>query len=69
MKLWIARDLDGALFLYDKEPVKGRRRFNVKMLTHSYRISPSKFPEVTFENSPREVELKLISYGNKEIHN
>lgn len=60
MKLWIARDLDGALFLYDKKPIKGRRRFNVKMFTHSYRISSSNFPEVTFENSPREVEIKLI---------
>lgn len=60
MKLWIARDLDGELFLYDKEPIKGRRRFNVKMFTHSYRISPSNFPEVTFENSPQQIELKLI---------
>jgi hypothetical protein len=60
MKLWIARDLDGALWLYDKEPVKGRKRFNVKMFTHSYRISSSNFPEVTFENSPQQVEIKLI---------
>lgn len=60
MKLWITRDLDGELFLYDKEPVKGRRSFKVKMFTHSYRISSSNFPEVTFENSPQQVEIKLI---------
>lgn len=60
MKLYIARDLDGELFLYDKKPVKGRRRFNVKMFSHTYRISSSNFPEVTFENSPQLVEVKLI---------
>lgn len=60
MKLWIARDLDGGLFLYDKKPVKGRRRFDVKMFTHAYRISSSNFLEITFENSPQQVELKLV---------
>lgn len=60
MKLWIARDLGGALFLYDKKPVKGRKGFRVKLFTHSFRISSSNFLEVTFENSPQEVELKLV---------
>ena len=61
MKLWIARDSDGALFLYDKKPVKGRRGFRVKLFTHSFRISSSNFPEVTFENSPKRVKIELIS--------
>lgn len=59
MELWIARDLDGTLFLYDKKPIKGIRRFNVRLFTHAYRISSRNFPEVTFENSPQEIELKL----------
>ena len=60
MNLWIARDLNGKLFLYDKKPSKGMRGFSVSMSTHSYCISPSNFPEVTFENSPQLVEIKLI---------
>lgn len=65
MKLWIARDLNGILFLYDKEPIKGRRKFKVKMFTHSYRISSLNFPSVTFENSPQQVEVKLITCVDK----
>lgn len=69
MKLWIARDLNGILFLYDKEPIKGRRKFKVKMFTHSYRISSLNFPEITFENSPQQVEVKLITCEDKNEQN
>ena len=48
MKLWIARDQNSDLFLY---PIKPDRYSDL-------------FPEVTFENSPMEVELKLIENGN-----
>lgn len=61
MKLWIARDSDEALFLYDKKPVKGRKRFKVKLFSHSFRISSSNFPGITFENSPQQVEIKLVN--------
>lgn len=60
MRLWIARDSDGAIFLYDKKPAKGRRGFNAKLFTHAFRISSSNFPEITFDNSPQQVEIKLI---------
>ena len=61
MKLWIARDKDGSLYLYGKEP-------NL-ILTDApdawdgrdiRAIDDRLFPEVTFENSPQEVELKLV---------
>lgn len=62
MKFWIARDWDGlTLFQSESEP----------QLTDDYlwydngdgdfmRLSEDLFPEITFENSPMQVELKLI---------
>lgn len=65
MKMWIARDEDGLLNLFFDEPpykwidhdivtwVNDSKNFDVN-------LDDSLFPEVTFENSPQEVELKLI---------
>jgi hypothetical protein len=70
MELWIARDLDGTLFLTDEEPILGVSRTN--WLTSgnlSYiELSKDMFPEVTFKNSPQRVELKLLeeTVGIKE---
>ena len=64
MIMWIARAESGNLKLYQTEPQQ-----EVSMLTggiywndrlDSYKIDDRLFPEVTFENSPQEVELKLI---------
>ena len=64
MKLWIARDEDGDLFLYNQKPSILKTGVdpwdcfqtpNKEFLV----ISNELFPEVTFENSPREVTLKL----------
>lgn len=66
IKLWIARDKDDSLCLYSKEPklseeidgvwVCGQYGMPVDVI-----VLPSKmFPEVTFENSPQRVEIKLI---------
>ena len=64
MKLWIARDKNDDLFLYDVEPTAN----SIGCWESSgnyYEIGWRLFPEVTFENSPQEVELKLINkyYG------
>lgn len=60
MKLWIARDYDGTLGLMDgdKKPklILGEWIPN----NNYYSIDRRLFPEVTFENSPQQVELKLI---------
>lgn len=65
MKMWIARAESGDLKLYQTEPQQ-----EVSMLTggiywndrlDSYKIDDRLFPEVTFENSPMEVELKLVN--------
>ena len=58
MKLWIARDKDGALYFYRSKPIRFEYDF---FSTESIGfISSDLFPSVTWENSPQEVELKLI---------
>lgn len=59
MKLWIARDFDGGLYLYSREPIKEDDFFYSSY--ESIPLSENMFPEVTFENSPQEVELKLLN--------
>ena len=59
MKLWIARDLDGTLGLLDGDkpkPILGEWMPK----NNYYSIDSRLFPEVTFENSPQLVELKLV---------
>ena len=63
MKLYIARDEDGELCLYKTKPWK---RINMDHHNNQFdcddsfmNIDSDLFPEVTFENSPQEVELKL----------
>lgn len=68
MKLWIARDKDGELCLYRNKPelVKIEENTNEEFWQDSSNdgyycyLDSSEFPEVTFENSPQEVELKLV---------
>ena len=66
MKLWIARDEDGSLYLYNYEPCKnkisGRFTCGIKsngVWSAEYELNSHLLPEITFENSPQEVELKL----------
>lgn len=62
MKLWIARDLDGDLWLYNRKPEKKvwggfiPTDDNCDIMA----IDNNLFSEVTFENSPQQVEIKLI---------
>ena len=56
MKLWVTRDKDGMLLIHFYEPIID----GLEWISLDYRvIDESLFPEVTFENSPQEVELKL----------
>ena len=62
MKMWIARDkgtrnIEGALFLYVNKPnSNGGIWYGGEVF---YGIDNRLFPEVTFENSPQEVELVI----------
>ena len=62
MKLWICRDKYGWLTLHEEHPFNNSGMwFSDNGSTHPYlRICQEPFPEVTLENSPQEVELKLV---------
>lgn len=65
MKLWIARDRDGSLYIYSKKPKKIKIEGIFILDQNSYyfdyfKINNNKFREVTFENSPQQVEINLI---------
>lgn len=66
MRLWIAREQNGKISIHDMEP--NLETFElygkiVKFWDSPYRteLEFDPFPEVNFENSPQEVELKLIT--------
>ena len=58
MKMWIARDPNEDLFLHAREPfLEGEKR---GWLSCGFiKLDNDEFPEVTFENSPMEVELVI----------
>lgn len=61
MKLWIARDKDNSLWLFEEKPhLNHFNRYADGNINHS-RLYSALFPEITFENSPQQVELKLIN--------
>ena len=61
MKLFIARDKDGELYLYPSKPRNGDYRFTCGYVYEEFiNLNGDEFPEVTFGNSPQEVELKLV---------
>lgn len=62
MKVWIARDKNGALWMYEKAPLFEHRtnEFYCEIGELNSKLDERFFPEITFENSPMEVELKLI---------
>ena len=71
MKLWIARDKGtNELWCYTDKPVLNTDSgmysadFSLERTT-CYEFPSEFFPEVTFENSPQEVELKLMENEQK----
>ena len=64
MELWIARDFDGILNLYVNKPSldsNDNMYYTDSDMEDDYlNIDKNLFPEVTFENSPQQVELKLV---------
>lgn len=60
MKLWIARDEDGYLKLFDEKPLKQNKEgiwISKRGFINYLILSPKLFPEVTFDNSPKELNL------------
>ena len=61
MKMWICRDMDDTLWMSEGEPYLDEEKGEWNFRSGNYmNLSKEKYPEVTFENSPMEVELKLI---------
>lgn len=60
MKLWIARDENGCLYLYDNTPRLENSYFFTQRGYNSFLLDSELFPEVTFYNSPQQVQLKLM---------
>ena len=68
MKMWIAKnEKQSYLLLFEKKPVKMYDKFLRRWCwksedmcsNHITLLNGSEFPEVTFENSPMEVELVI----------
>lgn len=65
MKLWIARDKCNELWGYTDKPILNKESGMYSAdcslgQTKSYQLHDDWFPEVIFENSPQELELKLV---------
>ena len=60
MKMWIGRNEDGTLVLFKTKPMRLYDEGNALYWAGSaLYLSRYDFPEVTFENSPMEVELVI----------
>lgn len=61
MKLWIARDKYGLELTNEKPVLNARKTTWLTSDNANYiHLDDEMFPEVTFEDSPMEVELKLV---------
>lgn len=64
MIVWIARDRDGELFMFNQEPRRNEHFFVAQKYkeeaTQWWSLPSDQLPEVTWENSPKKYELKMI---------
>lgn len=61
MKCYIARDIDNCLWLFrNRKPTKNKYGYYITKYMDCMELDNTWFPEVTFANSPQEVELKLV---------
>ena len=58
LKGWIARDRCGVLCLYDENPERNEPQ-QFFLALHYIELPINSFPEVTWENSPVEVTIKI----------
>ena len=61
MRLWIARDKDG-LTLFEDKPDYHELTNIFRGKVYAY-IPEDSFPEVTCENSPRQIEINYVMNG------
>ena len=59
MSIWIARDKEGGLWVYPDKPIRLTNRFESEdVLADYFPINSKLYPEVTWENSPKELVVK-----------
>ena len=61
MIVYLARDKDGGLFMYRREPERMGSFFHIKIddPVEMWELPQTDFPEVTWENSPKEYEMVM----------
>lgn len=64
--MWVARDKDGELYLYDAYPKKKSEFFGCQFGYSSMPLDGCLFPEVTWENSPVKAELNLAGLKKED---
>lgn len=63
---WIARDEDDELYMYNEEPVRGEYSFYSRSDENCFiTLYDNLFPEVTWGNSPKKIEMKLTLIKNE----
>lgn len=62
MKLWIARNDSGTIEIHQRKPSISKVTGRPVWVNGGFVgfVFADSFPQVTFENSPQEVELKLV---------
>ena len=64
MKMWIARDKQGMLAIFEDKPTYSHKNGDIWLTADfPFYIDKNNFPEVTFENSPMEVEINIKKNG------
>lgn len=61
MKLWIARDKDKELYIFTEKPQLHNNELRWYPTEESLcsELDKRMFPEITFENSPQEIKIRL----------
>ena len=61
MEMWIARDKDGELYLFMSKPYRNKTTFFSENTYADFcKLPEGSYPEVTWKNSPKRVEVKLV---------
>lgn len=59
MKLWITRNKDGSLYLWRNKPIRQNNEDRFMYGGYIGELIQDLYPEVTWENSPKRITLKL----------
>lgn len=66
--MWIARNKNGTLYLYEYEPDKYSDSFAPRIGQWAKRLNSQDFLEVTWENSPIKVKLTIETPAYKTCY-